>query len=101
MQFRQALAMALLHCSEEEMQTLESKFANDDGIDYVAFFGEVEPQEPLPFLYVERMKEMRLINSKRRLPEIKPLRDLETIMLKIRSKVVSADVVVLINILTP
>ena len=87
LQFRQALSMALLHCNEDEMETLESRFANDDGIDYVAFFAEVEPQEPSKFLYVERLKEMRQINAKRRLPEMKPSKDLDTVLLKVRSKV--------------
>lgn len=87
LQFRQALSMAELHVSEEDMQTLEAKFANDDGINYFAFFAEVDPQEPPPFKYPERMKELRIINAKGRLPEINSKKDFDSLMLKIKTKI--------------
>ncbi len=70
------------------MQALEAKYVNDVGFNYLGFLADLQPQEPVKPMYVERLKELRLTNEKTKLPERDPRGDLEAIFLKIKTKVV-------------
>lgn len=86
-QFRQCLTMLELHCTEDEMQALEAKFCNDTGFHYLAFLEELQPANKPTLMYLERLKEIRATNQKGKLPEHNPARDLENILIKIKTKV--------------
>jgi len=86
-QFRRSLTMAELHCSVAEMQAIEARYCNDYGVNYASFLEEIEPAERPPARYVERMKDIRLANEKKRTPERRPVKDLENVLLKIKTKV--------------
>jgi len=47
----QGLTISELHCTEAEMQALESRFGNDVGVDYVSFLAMVEPSPPPDWRY--------------------------------------------------
>lgn len=86
-QFRQCLTMLELHCTEPEMIALEAKFCNDTGFNYLAFLSELMPQEPPQFMYQSRLEEIRKTNLKKTLPELNAQKDLESVLLKIKTKV--------------
>lgn len=86
-QFRQCLTMLELHCTEPEMIALEAKFCNDTGFNYLAFLSELMPQEPPQFMYQSRLEETRKTNMKKTLPELNAQKDLESVLLKIKTKV--------------
>lgn len=86
-QFRQCLTMLELHCTEPEMIALEAKFCNDTGFNYLAFLSELMPQEPPQFMYQSRLEEIRKTNMKKTLPELNAQKDLESVLLKIKTKV--------------
>lgn len=79
--------MLELHTSEDEMAALEAKYCNDTGFNYMVFFSELMPQEPLQFMYMERLKGLRKTNEGKRLPEIDAKSDLEALLFKIKTKV--------------
>jgi len=85
--FRQGLTISELHCNEAEMQALEARFANDVGVDYLAFLSIVEPTPPPEWKYVDRIKELRTTNNKPPLPEMYPADSLEALLQKIKTKV--------------
>ncbi|KAH9519717.1 hypothetical protein Btru_070724 [Bulinus truncatus] len=87
-QFRQGLTMLEIPIEESEMQALEALYSNDYGIDYRKFLQDLQPSDPIPFMYVKRMEEIRKANSKKALPEQGALTDLESVFIKIKSKVV-------------
>ncbi|XP_053393487.1 uncharacterized protein LOC123564874 [Mercenaria mercenaria] len=86
-QFRQCLTMLELHCTEPEMIALEAKFHNDTGFNYLAFLSELMPEEPPQFMYRSRLEELRNTNAKKTLPELNAQKDLESILLKVKTKV--------------
>ena len=72
---------------EPELHCLEALYCNDVGVNYTAFLADLEPQEPVAFMYVKRMEELRQTNCKQALPEQRPKKDLESVFLKIKTKV--------------
>ena len=79
--------MLELHLTEAEMQALEAKFCNDTGFNYLAFLAELQPQEPIQLMYVERLKELRATNDKKALKPRNCASDLEGVLSKIKTKV--------------
>ncbi|KAK3798859.1 hypothetical protein RRG08_050238 [Elysia crispata] len=86
-QFRQAFKILEIPVEEPEFHCLEALYCNDVGVCYTAFLADLEPQEPVPFMYVKRMEELRLTNCKQALPEQRAKTDLESVFLKIKTKV--------------
>ena len=86
-QFRQCLTMLELHCSEPEMIALEAKFCNDTGFNYIAFLEELQPRDPQQFMYEKRLEEIRKTNQRKSLPELNAQKDLEGVLLKVKTKV--------------
>ncbi|GFR65921.1 hypothetical protein ElyMa_001958300 [Elysia marginata] len=86
-QFRQAFKILEIPVEEPELHCLEALYCNDVGVCYTAFLADLEPQEPVPFMYVKRMEELRLTNCKQALPEQRAKSDLESVFLKIKTKV--------------
>ena len=79
--------MLELHATQDEMAALEAKYCNDTGFNYMKFLAELMPQEPLQFMYLERLKGLRKTNEGKRLPELNPSSDLEDLLLKLKTKV--------------
>jgi hypothetical protein len=77
-----------LKCTEPEMEALEARFCNDTGFNYIAFLEELQPGEKPKLMYLERQKEVREVNQRNKLPEVEPSRDLEAILLKIKTMVI-------------
>ena len=69
------------------MHALEALYCNDVGVNYIQFLQDLEPKEPIPFMYVQRMEEIRQANAKQALPEQRASTDLESVYLKIKTKV--------------
>ena len=69
------------------MHCLEALYCNDVGVNYMKFLADLEPKEAIPFMYVKRMEEIRQANVKQALPEQRPNKDLESVYLKIKTKV--------------
>jgi len=86
-QLRQCLTMLELNCSEDEMICLEEKFCNDTGFNYISFLQELQPVEPPKMMYVQRLEDIRRANQKPKLPEKGAATDLESVLLKIKTKV--------------
>ncbi|KAL4239473.1 hypothetical protein ACF0H5_000288 [Mactra antiquata] len=86
-QFRQCLTMLELHCTEPEMIALEAKFCNDVGFNYLAFLSELQPEAPPQFMYETRLEEIRQTNQRKTLPELNAQKDLEGVLLKVKTKV--------------
>lgn len=86
-QFRQCLTMLELHCTEPEMIALEAKFCNDVGFNYLSFLSELQPEVKPQFMYEARLEEIRRTNAKKTLPELNAQKDLESILLKVKTKV--------------
>ncbi len=86
-QFRQCMTMVELLLTEDEMLALEAKYVNDSGFNYLHFLQELQPQEPVQPMYVERLKELRRTNEKTKLPEREPEGDLDAVLLKIKTRV--------------
>lgn len=86
-QFRQCLTMLELHCTEPEMIALEAKYCNDTGFNYLAFLSELQPEEKPQFMYVSRLEDIRKTNQKKTLPELNAQKDLESVLLKVKTKV--------------
>jgi len=86
-QFRQCMTMLELHCKEPEMIALEAKYCNDVGFNYLAFLADLQPQEPPAFMYERRLEEIRKTNERKSLPELNPAKDLECVLLKVKTKV--------------
>jgi len=86
-QFRQCLTMLELHCTEPEMIALEAKFCNDTGFNYLAFLDELQPVDTAKFMYQTRLEEIRQTNARKSLPELNAQKDLESVLLKIKTKV--------------
>lgn len=75
------------------MEALEARFCNDTGFNYVAFLQELQPSEKLKLMYLERQREVREVNQRKKLPEKDPGHDLETILHKIKTMVCPAHLV--------
>ena len=86
-QFRQCLTMLELHCTEPEMIALEAKFCNDTGFNYIAFLSELQPEAPPKFMYETRLEDIRKTNQRKILPELNAQKDLESVLLKVKTKV--------------
>lgn len=88
-QFRQCLTILELHVTEAEMSALEAKYCNDVGFNYILFLGELQPQEPPKLMYLQRMEDIRIANEKMSLPETNTAKDLEGVLMKVKTKVLS------------
>ena len=95
-QFRQCLTMLELHCTEPEMIALEAKFCNDVGFNYLAFLSELQPEEKPQFMYEARLEDIRKTNARKTLPELNAQRDLESILLKVKTKVGGCLIVIFV-----
>ena len=69
------------------MIALEAKFCNDTGFNYISFLEELQPREPPKFMYEKRLEEIRQTNQKKSLPELNAQKDLEGVLLKVKTKV--------------
>ena len=72
------------------MISLEAKFCNDTGFNYIAFLEELQPQAPQDFMYEKRLEEIRKTNQRKSLPELNAQKDLEGVLLKVKTKVCTA-----------
>jgi len=70
------------------MAALEAKFCNDVGFNYIAFLKELQPVEPPKFMYEARLEELRITNTKGKIPELNVANDLEGVFNKIKTKVI-------------
>lgn len=86
-QFRQCLTILELHATDPEMAALEAKFCNDTGFNYVAFLNELEPKDPPQLMYLERLKNLRQVNEKKKIPELNVCTDYESLLDKLKTKV--------------
>jgi len=86
-QFRQSFKILDIPMEEPQMHALEALYGNDTGVNYMKFLADLEPKDPVPFMYVKRMEEIRQANVKQALPEQRPCGDLEATYLKIKTKV--------------
>jgi Ca2+-binding EF-hand superfamily protein len=86
-QFRQSFKILEIPIEEPEMHALEARYCNDVGVNYMQFLKDLEPVEPIEFMYIKRMDEIRKTNCKQALPEQRPNSDLESVYLKIKTKV--------------
>ena len=73
------------------MIALEAKFCNDTGFNYISFLSELQPCEPPNFMYEKRLEEIRMTNQKKTLPELNAQKDLEGVLLKVKTKVSSCS----------
>jgi len=89
-QFCQCLTSIGLSASREEMDVMIEKFSDDTGFNYTRFLEELQPPEKTENKYIERLKELKLVNKK----EVKDsgTAELEHIMNKIKLKVVKERV---------
>ncbi|PAA77603.1 hypothetical protein BOX15_Mlig010687g4 [Macrostomum lignano] len=87
-QFRQAMTMLGLHCEPEELEAIEARFAVDEGFNYAAFLEDLEPEKPVEFMYGKRLQELRLVQSRGRLPDLRPATDADQVLYRIRTKAV-------------
>ncbi|XP_013383058.1 uncharacterized protein LOC106153608 [Lingula anatina] len=94
-QFRQCLTMLELHASDPEMAAIEAKFCNDTGFNYIAFLAELQPPEKQQLRYLERLQDMRATNQKKKLPELNICTDFESLIAKLKTKVVRERIRVL------
>ena len=69
------------------MSALEAKYCNDTGFNYMSFLSDLQPQDPLEMMYIKRQEQIRAANQKGKLPEKKPGRDLESVLIKIKTRV--------------
>eukprot|EP00795_Rhopilema_esculentum_P008232 gene8232-14169_t len=85
-QFCQCLTSLCLNASKEEMDVIIEKYADDTGFNYVRFLEDLQPSEKTENKYIERLKELELVNKK----EIKDSGSagIVHVMNKIRTKVV-------------
>lgn len=86
-QFRQCLIYLNLHADEQEMRSIEYKFMDDIGFNYIEFLGELEPKERQIPKYPRHLKELQMVNAKKKPPEIDALTDFNCIITKIKTKV--------------
>ena len=69
------------------MAALEAKYCNDVGFNYTSFLEDLQPEEKRELMYVKRLEDIRAANQTGKLPEKRPGKDLESILLKIKTKV--------------
>ncbi|XP_072165025.1 uncharacterized protein [Diadema setosum] len=94
-QFRQCLTYLGLTASEEEMRALEAKYTNEMGFNYIQFLEELQPRPQQDLKYLQRLAELELVNNRKVSLEKNPLRDVEGIMDKIKTKVMRERIRVL------
>ncbi|CAG9765528.1 unnamed protein product [Ceutorhynchus assimilis] len=95
-QMRQALNSNGILLSDEELFSLEQRFKNDIGFNYVWFLKEVEPKpddDPLYMDFVEDMKRLNAEPAKR--PATRQEKDILQILAKIKGRVVRERIRVL------
>jgi hypothetical protein len=78
--------LAELHCTDAEMQALEARFANDMGVNYIAFLDALDPPEHRPLLFVQRVNDLRAANARQSVPECESSGSLESVLLKVKTK---------------
>ncbi|CAG5122336.1 unnamed protein product [Candidula unifasciata] len=86
-QFQQCFKILEIPVNEQELHALEALYSNDMGINYLKFLADLEPSEPIQLMYIKRIEELRKVNAKKTLPEQKPVTDLDSVLLKIKTKV--------------
>lgn len=86
-QFSQCFKILDVPVEESELDALEALYGNDMGVNYVKFLEDLQPSDPIPFKYVKRMEEIRQANAMKILPEQRPQTDLESVLVKIKTKV--------------
>ncbi|XP_063718661.1 uncharacterized protein LOC134845608 isoform X2 [Symsagittifera roscoffensis] len=84
-QFKQCLAMLDLACTDEEMGALEAKFSDEKGFNYFRFLQELEPPEELDNKYLERMDELKLVNTMREKMELEYEANFDRIMTRLKT----------------
>lgn len=88
-QFAQCLSMLNLPFTAAELATLKARFADDMGIHYVDFIHELLPNDykPIEPCYGKLMKEVRDLNERNKTCESDGPLDLESVLLKVKTKV--------------
>ena len=86
-QFRQCLATLDLHADADEVTAIEHKFSDDIGFNYLQFLNELIPKRPEIPKYKEHLKELQAANAQKKPREIDALTELNSILLKIKTKV--------------
>lgn len=86
-QFRQCLFYLGLNASEEEMLMLEAKYTNVMGFNYIKFLEDLQPKAQQELKYVQRLKELDLVNNRKVSLEKNPLKDADSVMEKVKTKV--------------
>ncbi|XP_011673543.2 uncharacterized protein LOC594672 [Strongylocentrotus purpuratus] len=87
-QFRQCLFYLGLNASEEEMLMLEAKYTNVMGFNYIKFLEDLQPKAQQELKYVQRLKELDLVNNRKVSLEKNPLKDADSVMEKVKTKVI-------------
>ena len=94
------MTMLNMHLTEEEMDIIQARYANDDGFNYFEFLANLDPQQPTEYQYEKRLLNLREVNSKKRTMEVEPvLKDTEAVMDKIKAQVNGLKFLILIAIL--
>nr|XP_054773761.1 uncharacterized protein LOC129281858 [Lytechinus pictus] len=86
-QFRQCLFYLGLNASEDEMLALEAKYTNNMGFNYYEVPGGTQPKPQQELKYVQRLQDLELVNNRTVSLEKNPLKDAESIMEKVKTKV--------------
>ncbi|CAK8698532.1 unnamed protein product [Clavelina lepadiformis] len=84
-QFRQCLAYLDLNADELETNTMEKKFTDNVGFDYIRFLNDLVPQAKDVPKYKEHLKELQAVNAHKKPDEIDALTDLNAILTKVKS----------------
>lgn len=84
-QFCQCLTSLCFNANKEEMDVIIEKFSDDIGFNYLRFLEELQPSEKTESKYIQRLKELTLVNAK----EIKDPGSggIEQVMIKIKTKI--------------
>ena len=86
-QFHQCLAILNLHVSDKDKAILEAKYLNNLGFNYLEFLNLLQPNKVEPRKYQDLMNELKKLNYQKDQYEANPLRDLRSILNKIKDQV--------------
>ncbi|EDO33216.1 predicted protein [Nematostella vectensis] len=92
-QARQCLHNLGLTHDENEMKIIEARYSDDIGFNYIDFLELLQPPDKPDHMYVKRLEGLKLVNSKQ-MADLGE-QDMETIMHKIKAKVMKERIRVL------
>lgn len=92
-QLRQCMAYLCFDCQLDEIDLVYEKFSDDTGFNYLKFLEELQPSEKQEHKYLKRLEELKLVHKNKAVTANREgLRDIESIMYKIKTKVVRAGI---------